>query len=169
MIQYKEEDDLANINNVVIGQNHIKFYDEILKILNISRTWVFRFQNVEKRKFEEQKLAYRNAKSRYEDCETQKKKDTIRNILIGAVISLFISVLGFSFRSVTVGLMCLCITGVLAYVAFRVNKREIIYPYSPPAEKMFPDKFGLGIEMNSGYKVVDPKPGDLTMNRLKQW
>ena len=168
MIQYKEEDDLANINNVVIGENHIKFYDEILKISNISRTWVFRFQNVEKRKYEEQKLAYRNAKSRYEECETQKKEDTIRNILIGAVISLFISVLGFSFRTVTVGLMCLCITGVLAYVAFRVNKREIIYPYSPPAEKMFPDKFGLGIEMNSGYKVTFTAIGDDGVRALRK-
>ena len=77
---------MANVNNVVIGENRIKYYDEILKISNISRTWVFRFQNVEKRKFEEEKRAYKNAKTQYEENEARKKKESIRNILIGAAI-----------------------------------------------------------------------------------
>ena len=44
----EEGHNLADINNVVIGDNRVKFYNEILKISNISRTWIFRFQNVEK-------------------------------------------------------------------------------------------------------------------------
>lgn len=159
---------MANVNNVVIGENRIKYYDEILKISNISRTWVFRFQNVEKRKFEEEKRAYKNAKTQYEENEARKKKESIRNILIGAAIFLFISLLCFSAKSAAVGFLCLCITGVLAYVAYRVYKREINYPYSPPAERMIPDKFGLGIEMNSGHKVTFTAIGDDGVRALRK-
>ncbi|MCI8378395.1 MAG: hypothetical protein HFH72_07725 [Lachnospiraceae bacterium] len=159
---------MANINNVVIGKNHIKYYDEILKVSNISRTWVFRFQNVEKRKFEEEKRAYKNAKTQYEECEARKKKESIRNILIGAAIFLFISLSGFSANSVIMGLLCLCVTGVLAYVAFGIYKREINYPYPPPAERMIPDKFGLGIEMNSGHKVTFTAIGDDGVRALRK-
>ena len=159
---------MANINNVVIGENRIRYFDEILKISNISRTWVFKYQNIEKKKYEEQKLAYKNAKTKYEVRQTQKKKDSIRNILIGATISLIVSFLVFSFSSVGVGLWCLCITGVLVYMAFREYKKEITYPYQPPTEKMFPDKFGLGIEMNSGYIATFIAIGDEGMTALKK-
>lgn len=168
IIKKREDNNLVNENEVVIGENRIKYYDEILKISNISRTWVFRFQNVEKRKFEEQKLAYKNAKTRYEESEARKKKESMRNILIGAAISFFISLLGFSMKSVALGFLCLCITGLLAYVAFGVNKREIIYPYPPPIERMFPDKFGLGIEMNSGHKVTFTAIGDDGVKALRK-
>ena len=151
---------MASVNNVVIGENRIKYYDEILKISNISRTWVFRFQNIEKRKFEEEKRAYQNAKTQYEKCEAQKKRDSIRNLLIGAAISLFISLSGFSAKSAVAGFLFLCVTGILAYLAFGVYKREINYPYPPPAERMIPDKFGLGIEMNSGHKITFTAIGD---------
>lgn len=159
---------MDNMNSVVIGDNRIKYYDEILKISNISRTWIFRFQNVEKRKFEEEKLAYRNAKARYEENEIRKKKESIRNILIAAAIFSFISALFLLFGSFPVGLLLLCVTGVLAYVAFIVYKREINYPYSPPTERMFPDKFGLGIEMNSGHKITFTAIGDDGVRALRK-
>ncbi len=159
---------MSNINNIVIGENHIKYYNEVLKISNISRTWIFRFQNVEKRKFEEEKLAYKNAKNRYEEFETQKKRESIRNIVIGVAVSFLSSVLGFSFKSAALGILCLFIAGVLAYVVYVVNKREIIYPYSPPTEKLFPDKFGLGIEMNSGHIVNFTAIGDDGVKALKK-
>lgn len=160
---------MANTNdNVVIGENRIKYYDEILKISNISRTWIFKFQNIEKKEFEEKKRAYENAKTQYEEYETRKNKESIRNILIGIVICLVISVLSFSVKSVIVGLWFLCISGVLVYMAFKIYKRKIIYPYSPPVERMFPDKFGLGIEMNSGHKVTFIAIGVDGMRALKK-
>lgn len=55
---------VSNINNIIIGDNLIRYQNETLKISNISRTWIFRFQNVEKRKFEEERTAYNNAKAR---------------------------------------------------------------------------------------------------------
>ena len=160
---------MANTNdNVVIGENRIKYYDEILKISNISRTWIFKFQNIEKKEFEEKKRAYENAKTQYEEYETRKNKESIRNILIGIVICLVISVLSFSVKSVIVGLWFLCISGVLVYMAFKIYNRKIIYPYSPPVERMFPDKFGLGIEMNSGHKVTFIAIGVDGMRALKK-
>lgn len=159
---------MVNKNDVVIGENRIKYYDEVLRISNISRTWVFKFDNIEKRKFEEQKLAYKNAKTKYETRETQKKKESMRNIFIGATLSLFVSVLGFLFNSIVIGLLCLCTTVVFAFAALREYKRKIIFPYEPPAEKMFPDKFGLGIEMNSGYQTIFTAIGDDGVAALRE-
>ncbi len=156
------------MSNVEIGENRIKYYDEILKISNISRTWIFRFQNVEKKKFEELKLAYKNARAQYEERESQNKRESIRNFLIGTVIFLFISLLGFSLGSVAIGFLGLCIGGVFVYMVFGAYKREIKYPYSPPTEKMFPDKFGLGIEMNSGHKVTFTAVGDDGVKALRK-
>lgn len=159
---------MASMNSVVIGENRIKYYDEILKISNISRTWIFRFQNIEKKKFEDEKLAYKNAKAQYEEREARKKQESIRNILIGASISLLISVLSFLSKSAAIGFLCLCIAGVLAYVAFGINQKKIMFPYSPPSEKMFPDKFGLGIEMNSGHRVIFTAIGDDGVRALRE-
>lgn len=42
------------------------------------------------------------------------------------------------------------------------------YPYPPPAERMIPDKFGLGIEMNSGHKVTFTAVGDDGVRALRK-
>ena len=144
---------MTNLNKVIIGDNRIKFYDEILKVSNISRTWVFKYQNIEKRKFQEQVQVYQKAKAQYEANETQKKKESIRNALVGAVIFLLIAMF-CSFISGAAGFLFLCITGICIYAAFMLYKEEIIYPFGPPVEKSFPDKFGLGIQMNSGHTVT---------------
>lgn len=149
---------INNVNNiestVVIGNNHVKFYNEILKISNITRTWIFRFQNIEKIKFEEAKRIYEKNKAQFEYTETQKRNKSLVLAIIGAIIFLFCTISALSSRSITMGIFFLCITGVLAYIVYRIYNKEILYPDSPPTEREFPDKFGLGIEMNSGYKVT---------------
>ncbi len=159
---------INNINNVVIGENHIKYYNEILKISNISRTWIFKFKNVEKKKFEEEKLAYKNAKAQYEESETRKKKSSIKDSRIHAIISLSISLLALMLGLIPAVLLFLYIAGFFVYKAFKEHKREIIYPYSPPTERSFPDKFGLGIEMNSGHKVTFTAIGDDGVKALRK-
>ncbi|MCH5209796.1 MAG: hypothetical protein J1F01_02425 [Oscillospiraceae bacterium] len=166
MTNLKNVDNVSNI--VEIGNNHIKYYNETLKISNISRTWIFRFQNVEKKKFEEEKIAYANAKSRYEASEIRKKNETVRNILIATAVSLIFSLVCFSFKAAAGAVMFLCLTGVLAYIAYRVYKRNTAYPYSPPLERPFPDKFGLGIEMNSGYRTIFTAIGDTGVRALRK-
>lgn len=159
---------MAYTNNVIICDNWIRYYGETLKVSNISRTWIFKFQNIEKRKFEEQMLAYRNSKTQYEEMETLKKKKSVRNNIIGAGILFLCSSLLFAFEFGAFGFLSLCVTGLLAYVAYKVYKQEIIYPYQPPKERIFPDKFGLGIEMNSGHKVTFTAIGDDGVNALRK-
>ena len=36
-------------SNIEIDKNNISYENEVLKISNISRTWIFRFQNKEKK------------------------------------------------------------------------------------------------------------------------
>lgn len=166
---------MPNINNVdnidnivVIGNNHIKFYNDVLKISNITRTWIFRFQNIEKLKFEEAKRIYEKNKAQYEYDETQKKNKSLVGTFIGAIISLFFTVAALSFRSIATGIFFLCITGILSYISYRIYSKEILYPGSTPAERAFPDKFGLGIEMNSGYKVTFTAIGSDGIQALKK-
>lgn len=158
-----------NVNNIVeIGNNHIKYYNEILKISNITRTWIFKFQNVEKRKFEQEKLAYANAKAQYEATEKQKKNDFLKKSIFAAIVFLIVSIFAFSSQKNLIGLLFLCCTGISFFQAYSAYKKDINYPYLPPAEKMFPDKFGLGIEMNSGYKVTFTAIGDDGVRALRK-
>lgn len=142
------------MNNVIIGDDSIKYYDEILKISNISRTWIFKFENIEKKRFEKQMQDYSDAKYQYEREENQKKKDSLRNNFIAAIIVLLISILCFSVGSVVLGFLALILTIFLVYIIYKTYIKSCIYPYQPPREERFPDKYGLGIEMNSGHKAT---------------
>lgn len=159
---------MADINKVMIEENRIRYNSEVLKVSNISRTWIFKYQNIEKRKFEEEKLAYQNAKAQYEANEAQKKKENVRKLIMGAVIAFIVSLLGFSSGAAGAGVLCLCITGGLAYLAYSLSNKENSYPYPAPTEKMFPDKFGLGIEMNSGYRVIFTAIGNNGVTGLRK-
>lgn len=159
---------MDTVDKIVIGENHIKYYDEILKITNISRTWIFRFQNIEKKKFEEEKLAYKNDKERYEETEARKKKNYIRNILIGAFISLIVSIFGFLFKSFGIAILFLFLAGGWVYMALGINQKKATFPYPPPVERMCPDKFGLSIEMNSGHSVTFTAIDDGGLRALRE-
>lgn len=45
---------------------------------------------------------------------------------------------------------------------------DIEYPKLPPKERPFPDKFGLGIEMNSGYMTTFTAIGDDGVRALRE-
>ena len=141
-----------NISNVIeIGDNHIKYYNDILKISNISRTWIFRFQNIEKRNFQKAVLAYEEDKKRYEKNMSKERKESIRNNVIAALGFLLISIFAFSLKSIMFGILFLGLSGFFVYRTYLAYNRDIEYPESPPQERPFPDKFGLNIQMNSGY------------------
>ena len=42
-------------SNIEIDKNNISYENEVLKISNISRTWIFRFQNKEKKLMNQKK------------------------------------------------------------------------------------------------------------------
>lgn len=164
---------MSNINNinhmVVIGNNHIRYYNEVLKISNISRTWIFRFQNIEKKKFEESMRAYENNKSKYKASEIRKKKESIRNNLICLAVFIVLLVLCMSLKFSVGVFIFLCLIGLFAILAFRAALSDIApYPYSSPREGLFPEKYGFGIEMNSGHIVTFTAIGDDGIKALRE-
>lgn len=161
---------MSNINHmVVIGNNHIRYYDEVLKISNISRTWIFRFQNIEKKKFEEAVRAYKNNESKYKASEIQRKKESIRNKLICLLVFIVLLVLCMSLKFSVGVLVFLCLSGVFAILAYIAALKDIEdYPYPPPQEGLFPEKYGFGIEMNSGHIVTFTAIGDDGIKALRE-
>lgn len=160
---------IKNFSNVIeIGNNRIKYYNEILKISNISRTWIFRFQNIEKRNFEKAVLAYEEARDRYEEKRTAERNEAIRNNVIGVVILLLFAIFAFSLKLTVIGFLLLGILVFFAYRAYQSYNMDVEYPKSPPKEKPFPDKFGLGIEMNSGYITIFTAIGDDGVKALRE-
>ncbi len=153
---------MPSINsNIEIGDNSIHFNNESLKISNIARTWIFRYQNIEKNQFEKTKIEYENTKIRYENAKKARKKEKIRSCIIVAIVLglLGIVLLGMlDFESTillgTVSIILLCSVGICIMFAYMVKNENISYPYAAPQERTFPEKYGLGIGMNSGYSVV---------------
>lgn len=158
-----------NFSNVIeIGDNHIKYYNEILKISNISRTWIFRFQNIEKRNFEKAVLAYEEAKDRYEENKSIERKESIRNNVLAILVLFLFAIFAFSSKSTVIGFLLLGILGFFAYRVYQAYNMDIEYPKLPPKERPFPDKFGLGIEMNSGYMTTFTAIGDDGARALRE-
>lgn len=57
---------MPNLNeNIEIGRNYLRYYDEIVKISSISRTYIFRFSNRERKAYENEVAAYENDKKFY--------------------------------------------------------------------------------------------------------
>ena len=140
-------------SNIKIGNNSIQFHDKIFKLSNMTRSWIFRFQNIEKQKFEKAKREYEKAKAHYEAEKTRKRDENTRNYIIFAMALGFSALLVFNLTT-AFGLMLLIAAGICGYMAYRAKMENVSYPFDPPLEKSFPDKFGLGIEMNSGYFEV---------------
>lgn len=151
---------------IEIGDNHIKYNNEILKISNISRTWIFRFENVERIRYERAVSAYEEAKAQYERSETIARNTSIRNNVIIAFVLLLISIFAFSSNFVGIGALLLGTLCIFIYLAFRAYNRDIEYPKSPPKARPFPNKYGLSIEMNSGYITTFAAIGDDGINAL---
>lgn len=161
---------IGNTNHtVVIGNNHIRYYNEVLKISNISRTWIFRFQNIEKKKFEEAMRAYETNKTKYEASEIQKNKKSLRNNLICTAVFIALLLLCIKMKYNVGVFIFLCLIGLFAILAFKAVLNDIApYPYSPPQEGLFPEKYGFGIEMNSGHIVTFTAIGDDGIKALRE-
>lgn len=65
-------------------------------------------------------------------------------------------------------MLALVISAVCGLAAFREYKKNINYNIAPPEEKEFPNKFGLGIQMNSGYITVFTAEGQDGVRALKK-
>ena len=133
---------MPNINNIEIDKNSICYGDEVLKISNISRMCIFRFKNLKREEHEREKQRYKDSKRYYEQREHNKKK---------IVIGIFSVCL---LERTLWGLIVLAISIICGLLAIKTYRKKIDYNEEPPEEKSFPEKFGLGIQMNSGYYAV---------------
>lgn len=156
-------------SNIEIDKNSICYKNEVLKISNISRTWIFKFQNREKRAYETAKVDYELKKRDYESFEKYKKRTEVKKYtMAGIVVGLFSIYLLYS---TLWGLLGLAISISCGFIAFKKYKKEIKYDKTPPEKREFPDKYGLGIQMNSGYVAVfaaEGKKGEEALKKLQE-
>lgn len=143
---------MPNINNIEIDKNSICYGDEVLKISNISRMCIFRFKNLKREENEREKQRYKDSKRYYEQREHNKKKIEIRNYSIACIL---IGIFSVCLLERTLwGVIVLAISIICGLLAIKTYRKKIDYNEEPPEEKFFPEKFGLGIQMNSGYYAV---------------
>jgi len=157
-------------SNIEIGNNFIRFHNKSLKLSSIARSWIFKFQNIEKKEFEKAKIEYENAKVRYEERKIRERADRVKYYFIAAIISGCIALFLF-FTMGVIGIIPLIIAGICAYMSYQTKNENVAYPYPPPTERPFPDKFGLGIEMNSGYTEMFTaigKSGVIALSELQR-
>jgi len=141
-------------SNIKIGNNFIRFHNKSLKLSNISRTWIFRFDNIEKKKFIK-------AKEEYEKSRDEK----IKRLYAATIFLIFVAIMLF-YNMGFPGIVPLAAAGICGYMVYRIKNNDITY--SPSA---FPDKFGLGIEMNSGYTEIFTaigKDGEIALQELQK-
>lgn len=160
---------MKNLNSSIeIDKDNICYGSEVLKISNISRTWVFRFQNKEKKAYESEVMKYEIIKRNYEIKEKYKKKEDVKKYSVLCILTALFAI--NILRVNILGLLFLAISVACGFIAFKKYKKDIKYDQEPPVKKEFKNKFGLGIEMNSGYVVVfaaDGKEGEKALKKLQ--
>jgi len=158
---------MPNFNsNIEIDKNSICYGNKVLKISNISRTWIFKFQNKEKKAHEIAKMNYEVTKRNYELHKQYKKNKRIKRYAILCIVTGFFAV--YLLYRTTFGLLALALSAICGFMAFKNYRKNISYDEAPPEEKEFPNKFGLGIEMNSGYLTMFTAEGTEGANALKK-
>lgn len=130
----KEGDCMSAENmSIEIRKNYIHYCDESLKISNISRISILHFFN--KEKMEAVHII------------EQKKKGLIF-VTLGAIFAFLLSLIWFFDGSIT-GLFFLLIAAVCGFFCY-----QIVQEIAKLKSKEFPNKYGLKIEMNSGYSAI---------------
>ncbi len=133
--------------------NYINYFDEYIKISNISRTLIYKYENREKEAYDRAVMAYEENKRRFMMDEMRKKKEKIFHLNSAMVFLFLISLFCFSL-DIFAGMIVLIGSVVCGYLAYYLKKKPITYSVSPPKRGSFPDKYGLSIELNSGSSIV---------------
>ena len=157
-----------NESIIEIGKNNIRYYDEVLKISNISRTSIFRFQNREQKAYEEAKRSYAAAKERYETQKRRERDAKTGYYGLAAIIIGLISIWLISTYAVVPGAIGVIIVFVLGVLAYFNSKKDIGYPKASPKKGYYPEKYGLKIEMNSSSYDVFTAIGEDGIMALRQ-
>lgn len=153
-------------SNIEIDKNCICYGNEVLKISNISRTWIFKFQNKEKKEYQVAKINYEIAKEKYEVTQRYKKRQEVIKYSIMCILTGLVSFY-ISWKTI-IGILLLVFAIICAFITFKKLIKKINYDEEPPKEKKSPNKFGLGIQMNSSYVVVFTAEGVEGIRALKK-
>lgn len=154
---------MPTTDKIKIERDSVYYGDNILKISNISRMCIIKFFNKEKQSYQNDIKKYENDKRIYESLKREQKNSKTRNCVIAAILFLVAAIfivqttreITFLLTAVNIiSLLCMC--GSVAFIIMAVLslRKNITYPYTPPAKKEFSDRHGLIIEMNSGHSVI---------------
>ena len=151
---------MIDSNKIVIGNDTITYYDEVLKISNISRTSIVIYENKN----------YLNAIKQYNDkkqAHEQKQNDLFKYFGIGALITFFLSVIFFS-NSIVFGLILLVVSGICGFFAYQAKYINFEYKIPRPFRGNYPERYGLCVNMNSGYRSYFTASKDEGLDALRE-
>lgn len=150
-------------NEIKISCDCIRYGDAIIRVANISRMYIVKFFNRDRQKYHDALEKYENDKRIYEIVESNKKASKLRNCIITAILFFLMSVVlfqtvGRTAEQITpikvIEVLCIVVSAVCILMAILTFRKNVAYGVEPPAEKTFPDRHGLFIELNSGKSVV---------------
>ena len=121
---------------------------------------------IKKKAYKEAKEKYEVLKRNYELRAKYRKKSDIKKYSIICAISGFSAI--YVFNTTMSTLIALTISVIAGLTAVQTYKKDINYDEAPPVEKKVPNKFGLGIEMNSGHLTIFTAEGEKGEDALKQ-
>lgn len=134
---------MVDSSKILIGNNSISYYNEILKISNISRTSIVIYENKD----------YLDAIRRYDydkRVHEQKQNELLKFFGIGTLVAFLISVISFP-NSIVFGFILLIAAGVCGFLAYQAKYINFDYKQQRPNRKDYPEKYGLCVNMNSGF------------------
>jgi len=152
---------MIDSNKILISGNSVSYSDEILKISNISRMSIVIYEN----------RNYLNALKQYNDSKRkheQGQDETHRYFSIGSVIVLFISFVAFVLGSIAFGVILLIAAGIGGFIAYQAKYVNFKYKGSSPNRKDYPERYGLCVNMNSGFSSYFTASKDEGLDALRE-
>ncbi|MCL2253514.1 MAG: hypothetical protein FWC09_03645 [Lachnospiraceae bacterium] len=150
-------------SNIKIGDNFIRFENNSIKLSSVARTSLFKYRNIE---YEEARKEYKREKEHFE----RERNNRVIIYFFATLVLILIATLLLSNELNSFGIVALIAAGI-CFIAYRVKKGDSAYPFAPPKKRDYPDRFGLGVELNSGYMEIFSAlgtDGQIALNDLRE-
>jgi hypothetical protein len=116
---------------------------------------------------------YLDAIKRYNDnkhAHEQKQNELFKFFSIGALAVFFVSIISFLSSSIF-GLVLLVVAGVCGFLAYQAKYINFEYKQPRPQRSNYPEKYGLCVNMNSGfssYFTASKNEGLIALRELQE-
>jgi len=150
---------MSDKDKIAIGNNSISYYDEVLKISNISRTSIVIYENKD----------YQKAIKHHDDkkqAHDKKQNDLFLAFCGGTLLTLFISVVSFLNSSTVFGFILLITTGICGFFAYHAKHTD--FKDKRPKRSDYPERYGLCVNMNSSYSSYFTASGEDGLVALRE-